>query len=120
MGVSADLPSVAILCCSRRMTVGTPMAHPLSLEEFRHLIATELQLDETLVTPQASFIEDLFVDSIRMVDLLLKLEEIGITIPPEAAWEIQTVEDAYRSYLEWIKAGGEAPAGETAPKPATG
>jgi len=34
------------------------------------------------------------------VDVLLKLEELGLEISPDLAWEIQTVGDAYRYYTE--------------------
>ncbi len=96
--------------------VSTPIAQPLSFEEFRRLIARELQLDEERVIPEASFVEDLYVDSIRMVDLMLRLEDMGITIPPEAAWEIVTVADAYQAYSEWAHGPGQA-AGEAATRP---
>lgn len=78
--------------------MASSLAHPLSFEEFRQLVAKELQIDLAQVTPQATFIEDLQVDSIHMVELMLRLEELGITIPLEQAWEIHTVEDAYRCY----------------------
>lgn len=97
----------------------TPTARPLNREEFRRLVAKELQLDEKQVTPQSSFVEDLMVDSVRMVDLMLRLEEMGISLPPEAAWEIRTVEDAYRCYADAARGAGDA-AGEAARKPAAG
>lgn len=37
-----------------------------------------------------------------MVDMMLRLEEQGISIPLEAGWQIETVGDAYRFYLEGI------------------
>jgi acyl carrier protein len=52
------------------------------------------------LVPEAYFITDLAVDSIRMVELLLRIEEMGFKIPPDAAWEIQTVGDAYDFYLK--------------------
>ncbi len=82
----------------------------LSFEEFRRLVATELQLDLAMVTPEASFVEDLMVDSIRMVDLLTRLEELGITFPMEAMWDVRTVEDAYGVYARGAATGGEASA----------
>ena len=36
-----------------------------------------------------------------MVELMLRLEEMGLALPMEAAWEIQPVEDAYRVYREY-------------------
>ena len=57
-------------------------------------------IDEAKITPEASFFDDLWVDSIRMVEMMLHLEELGISIPLEAAWEIRTVGEAYRYCLE--------------------
>jgi len=48
----------------------------------------------------AAFIDDLSADSIQLVDLMLHLEEEGIAIPMEAAWDVHTVGDAYRLYQE--------------------
>ena len=86
----------------------------MGFEAFRCLVATELKLDESLVTAEAAFVEDLLVDSIRMVDLMLRLEELGINIPPEAAWEIRTVEDAYRCYVDASPASGQPSTGKVA------
>jgi acyl carrier protein len=77
-----------------------PVRGKYSLVEFRKLIAEELLVDEEEITPQTSFVTDLRVDSVRMVDMMLRLEEQGIYIPLEAGWQIETVGDAYRSYLE--------------------
>ncbi len=87
-----------------------PPMRSLSLDEFCQLIAKELQLDPARVTPEASFVEDLLVDSIRMVDLMLRLEEMGITFSPEAIWDVRTVEDAHRAYVQSARETGEAPA----------
>ncbi len=88
----------------------TPGVSPISFEEFRQLIARELQVDEEKVVPEASFVEDLLADSIRLVELMLRLEDLGIQIPLEAAWEIRTVGDAYRLYREQAIGPGLAPA----------
>ncbi len=83
----------------------TRSSHPqLSFEQFRKFLAQELRVDEEKIIPQASFIEDLLVDSIRMVEMILRLEEEGLDIPLEAAWQIETVGDAYQYYA------GHAPA----------
>jgi acyl carrier protein len=74
-----------------------PESSNLTFEEFRSLIAEELQVDEEKVVPEASFFSDLCVDSIRMVDMMLRLEELGLNIPLEDAWQIETVEDAYQA-----------------------
>jgi acyl carrier protein len=38
------------------------------------------------------------VDSLRLADILLRLEELGVEVSPDLAWEVQTVGDAYRVY----------------------
>ena len=71
---------------------------PIAFEEFRRMIARELHVDEKRVQPNASFVDDLYADSIRLVEMMLKLKEQGITIPMEEAWNVKTVEDAYKVY----------------------
>jgi acyl carrier protein len=74
-----------------------PVSNNLTFEEFRSLLAEGLQVDEEKVVPEASFFSDLCLDSIRMVDMMLRLEELGLSIPLEDAWQIETVEDAYQA-----------------------
>jgi acyl carrier protein len=78
-----------------------PPKKPISFEEFKHILAEQLKVEEEKVTPEASFIDDLMVDSIQLVDLMLSLEEMGIEIPLEAAWDVQTVGDAYQVYQKF-------------------
>jgi acyl carrier protein len=53
--------------------------------------------------------EDLLADSIQLVDLMLRMEEMGIRIPLEAAWEVETVGDAYRLYRDHVALEGGSP-----------
>jgi acyl carrier protein len=80
---------------------------PVTLEEFRRIIARELNVDEKLVVPEASFEDTLYADSIRLVELLLRLSQQGITIPMEEAWSVKTVGEAYTVYSR--HAGSEKP-----------
>ena len=82
-----------------------PVQEDLSFEAFRHLIAEQLQVDEAQVKQEASLVEDLRADSIQLVELMLHLEEEGMGIPLEEAWEVQTVGDAYRLCREHAIAG---------------
>jgi len=75
-----------------------PQKDPIPFEEFRRIIAEELQVEEEKVVREASFIDDLLADSIQLVELMLRMEEMGINIPVEAAWEVETVGDAYKLY----------------------
>jgi acyl carrier protein len=84
---------------------------PITFEEFQHIIARELNVDETLVVPEASFEDTLYADSIRLVELLLRLSQQGITIPMEEAWSVKTVGEAYKVYCR--RAGSVKPKPET-------
>jgi acyl carrier protein len=80
----------------------TGLEKSLTFDEFRHLIAQSLQIDEAQVTADASFVDDLYADSIRLVEMLLFMEKKGINIPFEDAWNIKTVEDAYQLYTTHV------------------
>jgi acyl carrier protein len=86
---------------------GSTPVGPVTFEEFRHIIARELAVEERLVVPGASFEDDLYADSIRLVELLLRLSQQGITIPMEEAWSVRTVAEAYKVYSR--HAGGGTP-----------
>jgi acyl carrier protein len=61
----------------------------------KNLLVSELGLDESKVSPEATFEEDLEVDSLGVVELLMALEdEFGVKIPDEEAEEIATVSEA--------------------------
>jgi acyl carrier protein len=47
----------------------------------------------------------MLADSIQLVELMLRMEEMGIKIPIEAAWEVQTVGDAYGVYRKSVVSG---------------
>jgi acyl carrier protein len=76
--------------------------NPIPFEEFRRVIAQELQMEEGKIVREASLVNDLHADSIQLVDLMLRMEEMGIEIPIEAAWDIKTVGDAYRVYRQHV------------------
>lgn len=80
------------------MSEASAASGPVSFDEFRRMIASELHVSEAVVTEDASFTETLYADSIRLVEMMLKLSERGIRIPIEEAWNVVTVGDAYRLY----------------------
>jgi acyl carrier protein len=64
------------------------------------IIVDKLGVEESEVTPTASFTNDLGADSLDTVELIMEFEKaFGITIPDEAAEKISTVGDAV-SYIE--------------------
>jgi len=88
----------------------------LSFEEFRAILAEELAIPLEQLVPGASFVQDLQVDSLALASMMLRLEELGVAIPLESAWEIQTVGDAYRTYLAGAAQGSAAEGSALAPR----
>jgi acyl carrier protein len=63
--------------------------------KMRELLVEELGLDADKITMDATFEEDLEVDSLGVVELLMALEDnFGVTIPGEEAESIGTVGQA--------------------------
>lgn len=61
----------------------------------KELLVSELGLEGDKITPEASFEEDLEVDSLGVVELLMALEdEFDVKIPDEEAEKIGTVGQA--------------------------
>jgi len=64
------------------------------------IIVDKLSVDESEVTPEASFTNDLGADSLDTVELIMEFEkEFNLSIPDEQAEKITTVGEAI-SYLE--------------------
>jgi acyl carrier protein len=64
------------------------------------IIVDKLGVEESEVTPTASFTNDLGADSLDTVELIMEFEKaFGMTIPDEAAEKISTVGDAV-AYIE--------------------
>ena len=63
--------------------------------EVKQIVVEHLGIDESKVTPEAKFIDDLGADSLDTVELVMAFEEkFNIEIPDDAAETIQTVKDA--------------------------
>ena len=64
-------------------------------EKVKAVVAERLLIEEDKITPEARFREDLEVDSLGLVDLIMRLEEeFGIEISEEDAETLSTVQDA--------------------------
>ena len=69
-------------------------------ERVKAIIVDKLIVEETEVTNEASFTNDLGADSLDTVELIMEFEkEFGISIPDDQAEKITTVGDAV-SYIE--------------------
>ncbi len=64
------------------------------------IIVDKLSVEESEITPEASFTNDLGADSLDTVELIMEFEkEFDISIPDDQAEKISTVGDAI-AYIE--------------------
>lgn len=71
-----------------------------NFDKLESIIIEQLGVDESVVTKEASFIDDLGADSLDIVELVMTLEdEFEMEIPDKDAEKIQTVGDALK-YIE--------------------
>jgi acyl carrier protein len=69
-------------------------------DKVKEIIAKQLGVNPSEVTPEASFVEDLGADSLDTVELVMAFEEaFNIEIPDEDAEKITKVKDA----IDYIK-----------------
>ena len=69
-------------------------------DKVKEIIVTKLGVEESQITPTASFTNDLGADSLDTVELIMEFEkEFNLSIPDDQAENIQTVGQAI-TYLE--------------------
>lgn len=79
-------------------------ASEMSFPEFRAFLADALGVAETDLKPEARLFLDLHVDSLRILELVAKLEKLlEAELPSDLAWEIRTVDDAYRFTVKYLR-----------------
>ncbi len=73
------------------------MAENSTFEQVKAIIVDKLGVDESKVTPNARFREDLEADSLDLVELIMEFEEkFGGEISDEEAQKITTVGEAVK------------------------
>lgn len=79
---------------------------PRVFDRVRKIIAEQLGVEESDITPETSFVDDLNADSLDLVELIMSLEEEfskegkSIEISDEDAEKIATVQDAVNYIAE--------------------
>lgn len=69
-------------------------------DKVKEIIADKLSIDESSITMESTFVDDLGADSLDVVELIMALEEeLEMEIPDEDAAEFITVADVVK-YIE--------------------
>lgn len=72
-------------------------------EEVKTILAKQLRIDASIITPESRIKADLGADSLNILQLLMKIEDdYGIIIPDEKLSEFETVRDVV-DYLDSLK-----------------
>jgi acyl carrier protein len=72
---------------------------PSTFDEFRGQLAEVFKVPVESLQWETKFLEDLSFDSLRMLQLGMVFEDLQLDMPPEMAWGIRTVGDAYSYYV---------------------
>lgn len=69
-------------------------------EKVINLISDATKIDKSKISSETSFVDDLNLDSLDIVELMMKMEdEFGVEIPEEDAEGLKSVKDVV-TYLE--------------------
>jgi len=64
-------------------------------DKIKSVLVDQLGVNESIITMESSFVDDLGADSLDIVELLMSMEtEFDLEIPDEDAEKIETVGDA--------------------------
>lgn len=75
----------------------------LSLEKFMQMISDHLGIDESEITPETSFLDDLGIDSLSLINFIIKLErKFGIKINLDSIWTLKNIREAYQVFVDKI------------------
>ncbi len=73
------------------------------LEKIKEIIVEQLDIEEALITEEASFKDDLGIDSLDLFELVMALEEeFNVEIPSEDLESVVTVQDI----MDYLKGKG--------------
>lgn len=81
----------------------------LDKEELRAVVAQVLDVDESEITDDAKFVDDLEVDSLMALEIVVVLEKkYGIKLPESELKQIVTLQSAYDLLLGKLDAAQQA------------
>jgi acyl carrier protein len=75
----------------------------LSFAQFKQMIGSHFGVEETRLTEATSFLDDLGVDSLSLVNFIVRLEKkYGIKIEMDRAWSLGNIGEVYEMLVERI------------------
>jgi acyl carrier protein len=76
----------------------------MTYEEFRQFLSDTLGVAKHALRPDTNLLFELGVESLKIVELMLQFEKrLGMQMTSDTAWDIGTVDDAYRFYVDQVR-----------------
>jgi acyl carrier protein len=82
-----------------------PDLEPLPFAAFQNHLARITHLDPDRLSMKTNLVVDLGLDSLKLLEIVLEFEKLGVPVSLADAWGIQTVGDAYEYYQRAAAAG---------------
>jgi acyl carrier protein len=77
---------------------------PPSFDQFKRMIADHFGFEEDRLEHATSFLDDLGIDSLSLINFVVKLEmKYGIKIDMDNVWDLQSVGEAYKIFRQKIE-----------------
>lgn len=74
-----------------------------SFDQFKQMIADHLGVDARQITRDTSFLDDLGVDSLSLVNFIIKLEKMyHIKIELDHVWRLKNIGEAYEIFMQRV------------------
>jgi acyl carrier protein len=80
-----------------------PELEPVTFTTFQQHLARITHLQPDKLTPDTNLVVDLGLDSLKLLQIILGFDRLGVRASLANAWQIQTVGDAYEYYLRAIR-----------------
>ena len=83
-----------------------PDRAPLTFEIFQKHLARLTGLEPGQLSMETNLVVDLGLDSLKLLEIVLEFEKLGVPVSLADAWGIQTVGDAWQYYQRKAAAHG--------------
>jgi acyl carrier protein len=72
----------------------------ISMDEFKGLVAEQLGVDEDRLTGDTTFLNDLGIDSLSLINFVVAMEKkYGIRVEMDTVFSLMSVRDAYEAFI---------------------
>ena len=84
----------------------------INFNQFGEMIAQQLGVDQGLIMPETSLLDDLGIDSLSLVNVIIKLErKYNIRIEMDTVWKIKNIGEAYDIFIQKVTSAHQDPKG---------